>query len=403
MEAISSSVARLDFDEKITGKAQYCADLYPEGMLYAKTLRSSKARAWLRAVRVQPLPKDYWVIDHRDIPVKNIVPIVLDDQPFFAEDAVNYIGEPILIVVGPDRSQLSDLIRHIKVNYEERPPVLTLEEAMVRTSDYIYGDKPWFAAYEYEKGDVDSAIRSAVDCVADEFCTGYQEQAYLEPQGMLAVYESGVITVRGSMQCPYYIVEALKQALGWDAARIRVVQLPTGGGFGGPQAFFAMEMHMEHIARQRGVDSVQLRRAHFFRQGDTTATGGLLRSAVQLEELTDIVCRLSDYEGKRRGPRLDNGKLRGIGCSVFFHGCGFTGAGERDLIRPRVRLRKAADGTVRIFVSSTEIGQGAMTTLAKIVAKTLDIPLAPVRKQWEIRPATAWTACLLAVSLQVFL
>jgi CO/xanthine dehydrogenase Mo-binding subunit len=139
---------------------------------------------------------------------------------------------------------------------------------------------------------------------------------------------------------------------------------------------------MEHIARQRGVDSVHLRRAHFFRQGDSTATGGLLRSAVQLEELADTVCRLAQYEVERCGPRLNNGKLHGIGCSVFFHGCGFTGAGERDLIRPRVRLRKAMDGTVRIYASSTEIGQGAMTTLAKIVAKTLDIPLAQVRNDY---------------------
>lgn len=495
METISSSVARLDFDEKITGVAQYCADLHPEGMLYAKTLRSTKARAWLRAVRVPPLSKDYWVVDHRDIPGKNIVPIVLDDQPFFAEDAVNYIGEPILIIVGPDQAQLCDILRQIEVNYEERPPVLTLDEAMARNSDFIYGDKPWFVEYEYEKGDFEGAIRGAAACVEDEFSTGYQEQAYLEPQGMLAVYEGGVITIRGSMQCPYYIVEALKQALGWGTDRIRVVQLPTGGGFGGkeeypsipavhsalaaiktgrpvqlvfdrqedilcttkrhpslirlksyldaqghilareidvaadagayaglssvvlqrmiysvggvygvdnlrvrgrayatnkvvsgafrgfggPQAFFAIEMHMEHIARQLGIDSVKLRRTHFLRQGDTTTTGGLLRSAVQLEELTDIVCSLSSYDEKRRGTREDNGKLHGIGFSVFFHGCGFTGAGERDLIHPRVRLRKTADGTVRVFVSSTEIGQGAMTTLAKIVAQTLDIPLTQVR------------------------
>jgi CO/xanthine dehydrogenase Mo-binding subunit len=136
---------------------------------------------------------------------------------------------------------------------------------------------------------------------------------------------------------------------------------------------------MEHIAKHRGIDPMQLRCAHFLHQGDTTSTGGLLRSAVQLEEITDTLCRLSDYREKHRKSGPDGSKLHGIGCSVFFHGCGFTGAGERDLIRACVRLRKAADGTVRVFASSTEIGQGAMTALCRIVAQTLDIPLSKVR------------------------
>ncbi len=307
-----------------------------------------------------------------------------------------------------------------------------------------------------------------------------------------------MITVRGSMQCPYYIVEGLKQALGWDESRIRVIQMPTGGGFGGkeeypsipavhaalaavktgkpvqlildrkedilcstkrhpalirlkswldekgrilareievaadagayaglssvvlqrmvyssagayrvenlrvrgrayatnkvvsgafrgfggPQVFFAIEMHMEHIAKRLSSDSLQFRRAHFLHQGDTTSTGGLLRSPVQLEKLTDTVCRLSGYSAKRLKPDAGNGRLRGIGCSVFFHGCGFTGSGERDLLDPVVRLRKMADGTVCIFASSTEIGQGAMTTLSKIVAHALDIPLSRVRNTY---------------------
>ena len=495
MKAISEAAKRFDFDEKITGAARFCADLRAGGMLYAKTLRSIKARAWLRSVHVPPLPEGYWVIDHRDIPGKNAVPIVTDDQPFFAENAVNYIGEPILLIAGPDQSVLAELLRAVEVEYMERPSVLTLEEAMLRTSDFICGDKPWFVEYEYGKGDMDGAVRRAAACVEDEFRTGYQEQAYLEPQGMMAEVEYGVITVRGSMQCPYYIVEALKAALGWDGARVRVVQLPTGGGFGGkeeypsipavhaalaaiktgrpvqlvfdrgedilcttkrhpslirlkswldaqnhilareidvaadagayaglssvvlqrmiysaggvydvenlrvrgrayatnkvvsgafrgfggPQAFFAIEMHMEHIARKLGIDSMELRRAHFLRQGGTIGTGGQLRSPVQLEEIADKVCGLSGYHEKRRKAWIDGGKLRGIGCSVFFHGCGFTGAGEWDLLHPHVRLKKDADGTVTVFASSAEIGQGAMTTLSKIAARTLGIPLSQVR------------------------
>ena len=76
-----------------------------------------------------------------------------------------------------------------------------------------------------------------MDSIEEEFHTGYQEQAYLEPQGMFAECGGGGVTVRGSMQCPYYVKRALSQALGWEGARIRVIQLPTGGGFGGKEEY----------------------------------------------------------------------------------------------------------------------------------------------------------------------
>ncbi len=494
MKPISAPVVRRDFDEKMTGAAKFCQDLRAENMLYAKTLRSSKPRAKIRAVRLPPLPAGVTIVTWRDIPGKNIVPIVMDDQPFFARDQVNYIGEPILLAAGPDPDELRGIIERIEVDYEELPAVFSIEEALSCDSDFIYGDHPWFVSYEYLKGDPDTAIRDAAFCVEDEFRTGYQEQAYLEPQSMLAELKDGVIIVRGSMQCPFYIEEALMQALGWNRDRVRVIQLPTGGGFGGkedypsipavhaalaaiktgrpvmlvfdrdediccttkrhpstirikshlnrqnhiiareidvlsdagaycglsgvvlqrmiysaagvyqvdnlrvsgracatnkvpsgafrgfggPQAFFAIEMHMEHIAREIGVDPLLFRRSHFLHQGDLTATGGLLRSPVELDAITDAVCRLSDYGEKRAAPKKWGGKVRGIGFSAFFHGCGFTGADERDLISARVRLCRREDGTVNLYVSSTELGQGAMTTLSKIAAETLGIPLSRV-------------------------
>jgi CO/xanthine dehydrogenase Mo-binding subunit len=494
MKSISVPAGRLDFSEKMTGAAKFCQDLRPHGMFYAKTLRSSKPRAKIRAVRLPLLPDNVVIVDWRDVRGKNIVPIVTDDQPFFARDQVNYIGEPILVATGPNPDELRKIIDSIQVDYEELPAVLTIEEALSRTSDIIYGDHPWFVSYEYLKGDPDTAIHEAAISVEDEFHTGYQEQAYLEPQSMLAEQKDGVMTVRGSMQCPFYVEEALMQALGWERTRVRVIQLPTGGGFGGkedypsipavhaalaaiktgrpvmlvydrgedimcttkrhpscirvkshldannhiiareievlsdagaycglsgvvlqrmiysvpgvyqvqnlrvsgracatnkvpsgafrgfggPQAFFAIEMHMEHVAREIGVDPLLFRKTHFLRQGDLTATGGRLRSPVELEAITDSVCTLSDYYEKRSTPKEPGGKLRGIGFSAFFHGCGFTGADERDIISARVRLCKGEDETVNLYVSSAELGQGAITTLSKIAAETLDIPLSQV-------------------------
>ncbi len=71
----------------------------------------------------------------------------------------------------------------------------------------------------------------------------------------------------------------------------------------------------------------------------------------------------------------ESSSSRGIGISLFFHGCGFTGSGERDHIKAKVRLVKRRDGTVEIRVANVDMGQGAQTTLRKVVAATLELPV----------------------------
>ncbi|WP_347177734.1 xanthine dehydrogenase family protein molybdopterin-binding subunit [Kribbibacterium absianum] len=69
---------------------------------------------------------------------------------------------------------------------------------------------------------------------------------------------------------------------------------------------------------------------------------------------------------------------RGIGMSLYFHGAGFTGTGERDTIKATAKLHKYPDGTVEVLASNGEIGQGLRTTFPKIVANELNIPLEKV-------------------------
>lgn len=494
MNSISEPVKRFDFDDKVSGKARYCADLQYENMLYARTLRSDRPRARITGIIYPSLPDGYFIVDKTDLPGPNSVPIVYDDQPYLARDEVNYIGEPILLVVGPDKTIVLDIIKNIEVAYEDIPAILSLEEAIRAEKPPIFRGQPYFVEYQYSHGDVDQAIMASTQSVCDDFFTGYQEQAYLEPQAMLAQYTDGKITVWGSMQCPYYIHEALMQALNFPKEKVRVVQLPTGGGFGGkeeypsiiavhaalaaiksgcpvqlvlergedilcttkrhpahikitsyldreqrilarevdiytdagayaglssvvlqrlmfaccgvyqldhlrvrgwamatnkvvsgafrgfggPQAMFAAEMHMEHIARELQIDSLELRRRGLLKKGDLSATGGRFHDDIKLEEIIASIEEISQYSQKRQQYSAGGLGLRGIGCSLFFHGAGFTGNGERDILKTRVTLRKNFDGQVEVLVSSSEIGQGVGTTLRKIAAKVLDIPLQQV-------------------------
>jgi CO/xanthine dehydrogenase Mo-binding subunit len=102
----------------------------------------------------------------------------------------------------------------------------------------IWGDDNLFKSYVVNRGDVDAALASAPILVEGDYETGAQEQLYIEPNGMLAVAdEASGVTVWGSMQCPYYIHKALQTLFGLPAEKIRVVQMETGGGFGGKEEY----------------------------------------------------------------------------------------------------------------------------------------------------------------------
>ncbi len=478
MEKISKSIKKKDHEMKITGSALYVDDLEIEGMLYGKLLRSAKAKARITDVVVPELPEGYFVVDKKDITGINQVHIVQDDTPVYVEDTVEYVGDPIGMVAGPDSKEVERILGEIVVVYEELVPVLD-----VRKSDTV------FFNYNYAKGDIARAMEEADRVFTETFQTGYQEQAYLETQGIIAYPHDGRMTVRGSLQCPYYVHGAVAKALGYDAKDVQVIQDVTGGGFGGkeaypsilacqtavaakkankpvkvvfdrredmeftskrhpsvctykvavkdgkvtgmdidvlfnsgayttlspvvlqrglicssgvynvenlkvagravktntvpcgayrgfgaPQTFFAVEMIMDHIAKELGVDSLEFKEKHIVKQGDATSTSGKYHFHVPLPEMIKRIDELTDYRAKRELYKNQTGRYRkGIGMSMFFHGCGFTGSGERDIIKAVTRLRKNADDTVEILASNADIGQGLKTTFSKIVADTLGI------------------------------
>jgi len=153
---------------------------------------------------------------------------------------------------------------------------------------------------------------------------------------------------------------------------------PTGAfrGFGGPQAIFAMEMAMSHLADQLGVEEVEFKKQYMAAKGSRTSTGGSYYFDVPLPKMIEMAEKATDYSGKRaQYSKHDSGRLkRGIGISFANHGCPLMGDLEWKYIKPRVRFHKNADGTVEIFTSQAELGQGIRTAFCKIAAEILEIP-----------------------------
>ncbi len=184
------------------------------------------------------------------------------------------------------------------------------------------------------------------------------------------VLSRGAIHAAGLYRCPHVKVHA----------RAVATNTPPPGafrGFGAPQSLFAMERHMDICARKLGLDPVELRRKNFLRLGDTMATGQVIREDLDLGGLMDRALAEIGYHDKRAAFAITNqgeGPIkRGVGFSVFMHGCGFTGSGESYLASV-AGVEGLADGTVSILAASTEMGQGKNTVFSQIVAEALKLP-----------------------------
>src|SRR6266446_895217 len=194
---VGKPVPRKEGPAKVTGQAQYIDDLTFPGMLYGTTVRSTIPRGKITGIAYgEGTPWDeVVVVTANDIPGKNVVALILEDQQYLADGIVNHPEEAIVLLAHPDK-------------------------------------------FHVEKGNVDEVWAEAHLIVEDEYSTGAQEQLYIEPNGIIAMAnpEDGV-TVWGSMQCPYYIHKALIKLFDLPEDKIRVIQAETGGGFGGKEEF----------------------------------------------------------------------------------------------------------------------------------------------------------------------
>ena len=242
MGTIGQSVARKEGRQKVTGRARYVDDLSLPGMLHGLTVRSTAARGVIRDIDFEPgVPwEEFTIVTADDVPGANRVALITDDQPYLASDRVNHPEEPVVLLAHPDRGMLEEGRRRVKVIVEPLPPVFTIDEAL-SGGEIIWGVDNTFKSYLVSRGDVDGAFERAHLIVEGRYETGAQEQLYIEPNAMLAVAdpESGV-TVWGSMQCPYYVHRALIGLFNLSSERVRVVQMETGGGFGGKEEYPSM-------------------------------------------------------------------------------------------------------------------------------------------------------------------
>ncbi|MBV9179980.1 MAG: xanthine dehydrogenase family protein [Acidobacteria bacterium] len=239
---VGSAQPRKEGRDKVCGRSQYVDDLRFPHMLYGATVRSQISRGKIAQVNFSPdFPwSEFVVVSAKDIPGQNSIPLIDNEQPCLADGRVNHAEEPILLIAHSDRHRLDHALRSVSIEYEELPAVFTIEESE-RQTQVIWGETNVFKSYLIEKGDVDEIWQHADYIVEGEYSTRAQEQLYIETQGIIAAYDPAQgITIWGSLQCPYYVHKALMHVCNLPADKVRVIQMETGGAFGGKEDYPSM-------------------------------------------------------------------------------------------------------------------------------------------------------------------
>jgi CO/xanthine dehydrogenase Mo-binding subunit len=252
---VGSSVPRKEGWDKINGAACYVDDMTLPGMLYGATVRSNVPRAKIKSISFAPSIdwNEFVVVTAKDIPGKNCIALILDDQPCLACASVNHPEEPILLLAHANRHKLRKAVEAVSIEYEPLPPVYTMQQSE-QQSTIIWGTDNTFKSYLVEKGDVEAVWKEAAHIVEGEYFTGAQEQLYIENNGVIAAHDSeNGVSVWGSLQCPYYVHKALMALSGLPENKVRVVQMETGGAFGGKEEYPSMiAAHAALLAMKSG-------------------------------------------------------------------------------------------------------------------------------------------------------
>jgi CO/xanthine dehydrogenase Mo-binding subunit len=239
---VGVGVPRKEGWDKVTGRVEYIDDMSLPNMLWGATVRSGIPRGKITRITFGAgVPWDEFVIvSAKDIPGRNCVASIVDDQPCLAGGLVNHPEEPILLLAHPDQHILPKAVEAVAIDYEPLPALFSIEESE-RQAAIIWGTDNIFKRYLIEKGDLDQVWAQADFVIDGEYTTEAQEQLYIENNGVIASFnrERG-ITLWGSLQCPYYVHKALMMLCDLPEDKVRVVQTETGGAFGGKEEYPSM-------------------------------------------------------------------------------------------------------------------------------------------------------------------
>jgi CO/xanthine dehydrogenase Mo-binding subunit len=251
MQMIGKAIQRVDALDKVTGAAQYTADILLPGLLHAKVLRAGVAHARIKALdtsAAEVMPGVVKVITGRDC--RLLFGTGLWDQPPLAVDKVRHAGEAVAVALARSPQAAEKALKKIDISYEPLPFVLDPLEAAspqaplihAKNGDYrhnhylvhpVAGGNV-FHHYALRRGDAPSALAASDLVVEESFTFPLSSHAALEPHAALCRWSADKrIEIWSSSQAPFVVRDVLSETFGLPASHVRVHVSYLGGGFGG--------------------------------------------------------------------------------------------------------------------------------------------------------------------------
>jgi CO/xanthine dehydrogenase Mo-binding subunit len=500
---IGRPAARVGAVEIVTGKAQYTGDLNFPGMLVGALLypvRSPARILRIDATKACRLPGVLAVLTHADVPGLNrFAYSYVEDQPLLVSEFAQYQGDALAAVAAVDEASAAAALAAIEVDLESIAGVFDPVEAMRPGARRVWPDRD--NVHEHlviERGDIEVGLARAEVVVEGEYTTQMIEQAFLEPEGAVAIMEAdGTVVVYASCQTPHRDRRQIALALGMTENRVRVITPHVGGAFGGkdevhvqvhaallaqatgrpvrvirsreesikthvkrhpirvrhklgatrdglltaiqveaigdtgpyvnagaevmsvlaatasgpykvpaaridaftvlthnpicgamrgfgiPQGTFALERQMDKLARELGIDPLDLRFRNGLETGTVLPTGAVVREGRPMKACLEEAAARSGWRQRDSAGREPAHHLRrgwGLAANIFT-----VGFGRNVPDSAGVSLEMTPDGTAILRTGAADMGQGAHTVLAQIAAEELGIGLEAVR---VIKPDT---------------
>jgi xanthine dehydrogenase molybdenum-binding subunit len=273
-KVIGTRPIRHDGTDKVTGRAQYGADIRLTGMLFARVKRSPHAHAIIKSIdasKALALPGVKGVITNADFPRPPEGVGVSGEGPpqpwrfqvenFMANKKALYRGHAVAAVAATDPHIAEDALALIDVEYEVLPPVLDVREAMADSAPILHEDLRTrdttplatetpdkasnIAAHtQFSRGDLEKGFAGADLVIEREFTATMYHQGYIEPHNGTAYWSrDGHLTVWNSSQGPFIFRNQLSNVLQIPMQKVTVIPLEIGGGFGGK-----LYMYLEPLA-----------------------------------------------------------------------------------------------------------------------------------------------------------
>jgi xanthine dehydrogenase large subunit len=218
---------------QVAGSATYIDDIAEvRGTLHAAPILSTVGHGMLRGVDTAAalaMPGVRAVVLSKDIPGDPLLATFVHDEPIFARDRVEHIGQVVGLVVADTVMQARRAARHVKLDIEPLPVVLDVREAHAKQS-YV------LPPVIVRRGEPEAALAASRHQLSGQLEVGGQEHFYLEGQVAYALpLEQDQWWIYSSTQHPGEVQHWVAHALGLENNAVTVECRRMGGGFGGKE------------------------------------------------------------------------------------------------------------------------------------------------------------------------